>query len=150
VYPDGWGVHAWHGVRVPAWVIETPPEDITAKQIADERNVEVRRVLVERIGTERYMALAGGTVVHRDDWGTLWAVREPVPMRVVQLVNSTPEPDGSSKVYWQRVPETTERRDPDRCLACGADLAIVPETAHQAVAWLSSVCADHYQPVVET
>jgi hypothetical protein len=150
IYPDGFGVWAWHGVRVDRAVIETPITSITAKQITGERNAEVRRVLVERIGAERYMALAKGKVVNRDDWGTLWEVSHPEPMRVVELVNSTPEPDGTSKVYWMRVPHTTERRDPDACVVCKADLAIIPATAHQAVAWSYSVCIDHYQPAVMT
>ena len=148
VWRDGWGVYAWHGVRVAANVIDTPAETITAKWIADERNAEVRRVLVERVGAERYMVLAGGEVVNRDDWGTLWEVTRPEPMRVVELLNSTPEPDGSSKRYFLRVPHTAERRDPDRCVACGADLAVIPKTAHEAVAWSYSVCPADYRPAV--
>lgn len=148
VWPDGWGVYAWHGVRVPSWVIETPPEQITVAQITGEQNAEVRRVLVERLGAERYMALAKATKVGTDDWGTLWDIRDPVPMRVVELVNSTPEPDGSSRRYFMRVPDTAERREADTCVSCGADLARVPQTAHEAVAWQFRQDAKCYQPAV--
>ena len=150
VWRDGWGVYSWHGVRVAREVIDTPAVQITAERIEGERNAEVRRVLVERVGAERYMALAGGQVVNRDDWGTLWEITRPEPMRVVELLNSTPEPDGSSKRYFLRVPYTAERRDQDRCVACGADLAVIPKTAHEAVAWAYSVCQADYRPAVMT
>jgi hypothetical protein len=150
VYPDGWGIHAWHGVRVAPWVTETPAEAITADQVTGEANQEVRRVLVERIGAKRYMALAGGKVVSRDDWGTLWEAKAPVAMRVVEVVNSTPEPDGHSKIYWLRVPHTKQRAEADRCIACGGDLAIVPKTPHEAIAWAYSVCEPDYRPLVQT
>ncbi len=149
-YADGWGIHAWHGVRVEPDVIETPADQITAKRLSSEKNAEVRRVLVERIGAERYMAIAKASKVATDDWGTLWAATTPEPMRVVELVNSTPEPDGHSKVYWIRVPETAERRDRDRCVGCDVDLAVVPQTPHQAVAWSYSCCTACYQPAVMT
>jgi len=150
VYPDGWGVWSWHGVRVPREIIETPADQVTAEGIAGESNVEVRRVLVERIGAERYLALAKAKLVNRDDWGALWAIAAPVPMRIVELINSTPEPDGHSKRYFLRVPETRERRDADACVGCGASLAAVPGTAHQAVAWSYSSCTACYVPVVQT
>src|SRR5207253_2987035 len=53
-YPDGWGICAWHGVRVPDQVILTP-RSLTVEQIRDEQNVEVRRVMLERFGQERYL-----------------------------------------------------------------------------------------------
>ena len=150
VWPDGFGVWSWHGVRVDAEVIDTPAEAITAERITGERNAEVRRVLIERVGAERYVAMMGATKVATDDWGSLWQAERKGddPYLAVELLNSTPEPDGTTKTYWIRVPGTTERTDPDRCVVCDTDLAIVPTTPHQAVAWGYSVCTDHYQPVV--
>jgi hypothetical protein len=150
VWRDGWGLYSWHGVQVTANVVDTPAEQITAKWIAEEPNAEVRRVLIERMGLERYLELAEAKLVNRDDWGELLAIRQPVPMRVVKLVNSTPEPDGHSKVYVLRVPDTAERLEADRCVACGTDLARVPETAHEAVAWSYSQCAADYVPAIQT
>ena len=54
-YPDGWGFYAWHGRRVPGWVILSPSiEAITA-----EENVEVRRCAIESLGWDRFIAEAG-------------------------------------------------------------------------------------------
>jgi len=150
VWPDGFGVWSWHGVRAPRWVIETPIEGITAGQVVDEPNAEVRRVLIERIGTARYLSLAGGTLVARDDWGSLWDIARPDRMRVVELTNSTPGPDGIAKHTWHPVPHTSERAQADRCLACGSDLAIVPQTPREAVAWGYGVCVDDYRPSAQT
>lgn len=54
-FPDGWTVHAWHGTRVPSWVIDAP----TAELITAERNVEVRRCAIERIGWPAFVEEAG-------------------------------------------------------------------------------------------
>lgn len=105
VYPDGFGVHSWHGVRVPADVITTPIDEITIERIRAERNAEVRRVLIERIGAVRYATIAGEVKIGTDDWGTLWRAdrEDDTPIVTVEVVNSTPEPDGTAKTYRLRV-----------------------------------------------
>ena len=51
LYPDGWGFHAWHGVRVPAWVVDSP----TVQQIAQEPNAEIRRCGIESLGWDQFI-----------------------------------------------------------------------------------------------
>src|SRR5581483_4839727 len=70
-YPDGWGVYAIHGVRVPAEIV-LHPERISIKQCREERNAELRRVLIERYGQGRYLLDSGARVVHQDEFGTLY------------------------------------------------------------------------------
>ena len=66
-YPDGWAIYSWHGVRVNEDVITCRPSSITTKRILGERNAEVARVLLERMGAERFATEADGAkVVHRD------------------------------------------------------------------------------------
>jgi hypothetical protein len=62
-YPDEWAIYAWHGIRVPQHVIEAPGA-ITIKMIDGEANQEVRRVMIERYGYERYAGTS--KVVHED------------------------------------------------------------------------------------
>jgi len=59
LYPDGFGVWAWHGLRVAREVIEEP---VRVEQIERERNVEIRRVLTERYGLERYLRESRATL----------------------------------------------------------------------------------------
>ena len=61
-YPDGWGVYAWHGIRVPAKVIMDPGA-ITQADILQERNAQIRRVMVERLGVERVCQLCNAKVI---------------------------------------------------------------------------------------
>ena len=131
-FRDGWSVYYWHGVVVPADVIERP-EQLTAERIDQEQNVEVRRVMVERMGYERYILESGAQVVHSDDIGILYRKEIPgdEPLVVVHVVNSTPEPDGSLKKYMLRVP-------PDM------------KTARGAVAWTFGLKEQEYQPVIQT
>jgi hypothetical protein len=112
-YPDGWGIWAWHGVRVPQDVIERP-ETITVEQIEHERNAEVRRVLITRYGQDRYLRDSGAQQLHRDEWGALWRkeLAGDEPLVMVQVTNSTAEPDGTYKDYFLRVqPELRPLRD---------------------------------------
>lgn len=106
-YPDGFSIYAWHGVRVPEDVIMRP-ESITADRIASEDNAEVRRVMLERFGRDRFVELPECIEVHRDDWGILYRndiIRDinNDPYCFVKVVNSTPEPDGTFKDYILRV-----------------------------------------------
>jgi hypothetical protein len=106
-YRDGWSIYAVHGVRVSAQVIEAP-ETLTPEQIRTEQNAEVRRVMIERFGAARYAKELGAKVVHEDEYGKLLRadVGDTEPYCFVEVLNSTPEPDGTVKTYTLRVPPT--------------------------------------------
>ena len=106
-FRDGYGLYAWHGVRLPAQVIESP-DSLTHEQILGEPNAEVRRVMITRYGAERLMRDAKAKRLHVDDWGTLWRLdlQGDEALVCVEVVNSTAEPDGSWSRYWLRVPPT--------------------------------------------
>ncbi|UWZ84629.1 DUF6745 domain-containing protein [Occallatibacter riparius] len=65
-FRDGWGVWSWHGTRVTRQIIEAP-ETLTVAQIAAEENAEVRRVMVERMGWERFCSEAKMKIIHVDE-----------------------------------------------------------------------------------
>lgn len=90
---DGSALYAVHGVRVPWWIIEHP-EKITMAVIDKEANAEVRRVMLNRFGVERYLIESGTKPVHSDDYGTLYRREVPgdEPIVMVKVVNSTAEP----------------------------------------------------------
>jgi hypothetical protein len=131
-YTDGWGFWCWHGVRVPQHVIEAP-ETITVDQIKAERNAEIRRVMVTRYGQDRYIRDAGASVIAMDEVGILYGLpqEDDEEIRMVRVLNSTLEPDGSQKEYMLRVPPTIE-------------------TPKEAVAWTFGVDAKDYAPVAQT
>jgi hypothetical protein len=110
-YRDGYGLHAWRGLAIPSdTVVEL--SNLTQERISTESNAELRRVMLEHYGYERYL---------RDD----------VALVMVEVVNSTPEPDGTSRTYWLRVPPTTR-------------------TAREGVAWTFGLTEEEYRPLVET
>ena len=125
-------LYFWHGVLVPAFVV-LRPDWVTLKHIEDEENVEVRRVMIERYGQARYLMDSGAAEVHRDDFGILYRREVPgdEPIVMVKVVNSTPEPDGSFKDYFLRVPPQMER-------------------ARQAVAWTFGKEEMAYAPELQT
>ncbi|MFF3331987.1 DUF6745 domain-containing protein [Streptomyces sp. NPDC002888] len=109
-FADDSGVHALHGTHVPAWVINAP----TVERIHAERNVEVRRSAIERIGWGAYIEQArlghvatapdpgnSGSALHlydvpRELWGR--------PARLLLVVNGSVEPDGTQRRYGLSVP----------------------------------------------
>jgi hypothetical protein len=54
-WADGFGVHMWHGVRIPEWVIVEP----TVERALKERNSEIRRCAFEAIGWDTVIASMG-------------------------------------------------------------------------------------------
>ena len=70
-YPDGWGVYAWHGVRVQSWIV-LEPQKITADLVMKEQNAEIRRVLMERMGLRRYLIESKAEVLDHDDHKVNW------------------------------------------------------------------------------
>jgi len=127
LYPDGWAIYAIHGVRVPERVI-MDPESMTPSKIFGTRNTEVRRVMIDLYGADRLMREVSAELVDDDEtWGRLW--RLPIdgdePLVMVDVENSTPEPDGSRKRYMLRVPPQLR-------------------TAAAAVAWTFDLSADEY------
>ena len=54
-----------HGVMVPAFVV-VRPDWITIKHIRDEQNAEVRRVMIERMGWDKFCSEAKMRVIHTD------------------------------------------------------------------------------------
>jgi hypothetical protein len=131
-YPDGWGLHAWRGMPIPAALAAELPR-LTVEQIRAEGNAEIRRVMLEHFGYDRYLRASGAREVHRDETGILWRVELPgdEPLVMVEVVNSTPEPDGTSRTYFLRVPPSIR-------------------TARAGVAWTFGLTEEQYQPLRQT
>ncbi|MES9508871.1 DUF6745 domain-containing protein [Streptomyces sp. NPDC000609] len=131
-YRDGFALHAWRGMPVPAEFL-AELNSLAPKRIREEENAELRRVMLEFYGYDRYLTESGAEPVHRDETGVLWRIAldgdEDVVM--VEVVNSTPEPDGTHRVYWLRVPPGTR-------------------TAKDGVAWTFGLRGEAYAPVRQT
>lgn len=131
-YGDGFALHAWRGMPVPAAFL-AELSSLTPERIRAEENAELRRVMLEYYGYDRYLTESGAEPVHRDEAGVLWRIAldgdEDVVM--VEVVNSTPEPDGTHRTYWLRVPPATR-------------------TARDGVAWTFGLEGAAYAPVRQT
>lgn len=82
---------------------------LTPQRIRTEENAELRRVMLGYYGYDRYLDESGAQPVHTDESGTLWriALTDDEDVVMVEVLNSTPEPDGTHRTYWLRVPPTT-------------------------------------------
>ncbi|MFB4420192.1 DUF6745 domain-containing protein [Streptomyces sp. QL37] len=131
-YPDGFALYAWRGMPVPVEFLDGLA-NLTPERIRAEENAELRRVMLEYYGYDRYLAESGAEPVHRDESGILWriAMEGDEDVVMVEVVNSTPEPDGTHRVYWLRVPPRTR-------------------TAKEGVAWTFGIEGDAYAPVRQT
>lgn len=103
---DGSAMYAVGGVRVPAWIIRRP-QDLSVDDIGKETNAEIRRVMLDIYGKDKYIIDSKVEAIHSDDFGTLYVKEQEgdEPLMMVKVINSTPEPDGTYKEYWLRVDE---------------------------------------------
>ncbi|MFD3456457.1 DUF6745 domain-containing protein [Streptomyces sp. NPDC058691] len=131
-FPDGFALHAWRGMPVPAAFLDGLSE-LTPGRIREEENAELRRVMLEYYGYDRYLEESGAQPVQRDAAGVLWRIEleGDEPLVMVEVVNSTPEPDGTHRTYWLRVPPRTR-------------------TARAGVAWTFGLDEADYVPERET
>ncbi len=130
MYPDGWAIYAWHGVRVQEAVIEQAGS-ITVEAIVAEQNTEVRRVMRNLYGTERFLRDAGAEEISREDRHGARLLRlrlhgDPVDIRAVELTC----PSTGNK-YLERVPP-----DISDCM--------------EALGWRFRVQAKEYQPITDS
>ncbi|MGW4034284.1 DUF6745 domain-containing protein [Streptomyces sp. NPDC004838] len=131
-FADGFGLYAWRGMPVPAEFL-SELTSLTTDRIRDEENAELRRVMLEHYGYDRYLAESGAQPVHKDETGTLWRIplRGDEDVVMVEVLNSTAEPDGTFRTYWLRVPPETR-------------------TAKEGVAWTFGLEAEAYEPLRQT
>jgi hypothetical protein len=127
-YADGFGCYAWHGVQVPEQVILSP-ERLSRDDFLGVSNVEVRRVIQERMG-ERFVRELGGIVINSGPRGTLYEVPLPGdPERVARYVEVRDA--STARAYVLRVPPALT-------------------TAAEAVAWSFALSVETYAPTQET
>lgn len=131
-WSGGTRYYFWRGVQVTERLI-VDPDCLTARQVLEEQNRELQRVMLERFGYDRFILELGAVPVQTDEFGALYRIpgdfREPVVL--VHVTNSTPEPDGTRKRYFLRVPPNVT-------------------TAREAVAWTFGFQAEECRPTLET
>lgn len=130
-------LYYWHGVLVPDFVVLCP-ERITAKIALEEENAEVRRVMIERMGMERFLAEAGAKKIHTCEDFThpesslnLFSVDLPGdPERRLRVLGMKDPSTG--RRYFLRVPPSIDRADDAKAWTFGFDTAkhfrVVSET----------------------
>lgn len=103
-YGDGTEVFIIHGVNVPREVV-MEPEKITVEMINNERNAEIRRIMLEKYGFRRYLEQTPDVhFVSEDESGQLYyhdmaTDNGNVRLYFVKVINGSPEPDGTFKQY---------------------------------------------------
>jgi len=125
-FRDGFSVWAWKGVEVPPDILEQP-EKITLAAIDAQVNVQVRRCMIEIMTPRRYVAEGGAVRIAEDETGILWrkAWLASDAWAAVEVINATPEPDGTRKHFFLQVPANLH-------------------TAREAVAWTYGLTANIY------
>jgi hypothetical protein len=131
-FPDGYSLYALHGIEVPKEVIEEPGV-LSVELIDRQRNIELRRVLIDRFGIAKYLEETGARKIDESNYGSLYEklMINDEPIVMVKVRNSTPEEDGSFKHYFLRVPPDTR-------------------TAKDAVAWTFGMQGEEYLPQAQT
>jgi hypothetical protein len=131
-YKDGTMEFLRHGIPVDQKFL-LHPEKLVLSNILSGNNIRYQNLLLELYGFER-ICREHGRASSYDNSGTLWRVDlinnawgEFTHMRFVEVINSTPEKDGSYKHFFKRVPPEMS-------------------TPKEAVAWTFGVNGNDYNP----
>jgi hypothetical protein len=130
-YPDGFALHAWHGMPIPAELIDRLAH-LTHGRVANEPDPERRHVMLEHYGYDRFLRETRAQRVATDECGVLWrlAFRDDEPLVLVEVVDGSRQ-SGGTRTCWLRVPPQTR-------------------TAREGVAWTFGLTDDQYHPFVQT
>ncbi len=131
-FNDGWSLYSMHGCSVSERLV-MHPEELGPADLPLDENLEVLQAAIDLLGHERFLAAAGARLIEEDVFGRLYRIQfdDCEPLLLVEVVNATPERDGSARRHLLRVPPEVE-------------------TAHQAVAWSFGFRAKDYAPLVQT
>lgn len=107
-FKDGFGIYSFNGVSVPDFIIEHP-ETITAKHIKRESNLEIRRIMIDRMGINKYLEAVHAKVIDMD---SLYVFKDGDDRTMPRALMEDDEgnkylvgTDGSTeRVYYMRVP----------------------------------------------
>ncbi len=129
-YEDGTGIYYWNNLKVSEGLV-LHPERLSVKEILAERNVELRRVMIERYGQEKFIRDAN--VETLDSYNGNELVRIPLPN----------DPDGVLVALKLR------------CTSTGRQYIVrVPPWCHharEALAWSFDLRGnEHYKLAAET
>lgn len=133
-FHDGWKRYFLNGVHVPEILVKEP-EKITTEIIDSTWNIEVRNKMIDLYGVDNYIKDSNCEAIQEDNYGVLYhksfseSWRDNI--RVVKVINKSPEPDGTFNVYFLQVPPWCK-------------------TAKEAVAWTFDMREEDYDPIVET
>ncbi len=129
-FRDGFTLSAIWGRLVPEMVIAN---QFCANDIDAAQNSEVRSIMIDKYGLERYMTESGAEEIQRDECGILYrkSFNLEEPVMSVQVTNSTESPDGGFRAYWLRVPPHIT-------------------SAREGVAWSFGLEKDEYDPTQQT
>jgi hypothetical protein len=136
VWPDGSCLYCVEGTSVTREFIEGLGNS-TLNDIWKEHNVEMRSAMISKANWEKIIANNNVKLIHQDDYGKLWDATKPSRsladevINFIEVVNSTPESDGSFKNYFLRVPPGMK-------------------TAKEAVAWTFGKQTNEYDPEFES
>lgn len=67
-YQDGYEAFYLTGRRVPSWVVTEEPKNWTKEQILGEKNAEVRREIIRRLGTKESILRLGAKTIDAKDY----------------------------------------------------------------------------------
>jgi hypothetical protein len=132
LFSDGYDTYALEGILVSRDMIENP-NWLTVDRIIGESNQEKLRLMLKRYGCERFVEDSRAVKIAEDDFGVLYHKKfdDDEPLAFVKVINSTPEPDGTSRVYVLRVNPYCR-------------------TAKAAVAWTFGMLEEDYGPAWQT
>jgi len=128
------------GNKVPAIVIEDP-DNVTMKDIQDEQNAEIRRIIIEHLGSDRFAAALDLEIIDEQELNG---------QKVALLRTKEADDMARSKIQFVRVECTSTGRMYHICVPMIKEDREEMNDSLEAVAWTFGMEKNEYKPTVET
>lgn len=110
-FRDGWELYHIRNVKVEKRIV-MDPTNLAIEEITGQQNAEVRRIMIQRYGEDRFLTKVKAKLIDDDEKeGMLYSfkLKNGEEQMLLRVVNSSPEPDGTFKVVFLDVPSNVQQ-----------------------------------------
>jgi hypothetical protein len=86
-YADDYGLYCLNGITVPEWLVNTPAKQIDPKKALEEKNVDVQREIIRKVGAERILKATNAKEIDIFTYERLGLIYKLVALKLNEVID---------------------------------------------------------------